>query len=283
MITISGVLSLLGCDTGMDIEKEVTPIIPEITHPGTAGIIDERDSTFYPVVTIGNQSWLGKNISYTTTRDYSSDSSRYTTCYDNQSTNCILLGRLYSRYSLVTPESLRKHDEEWYSTDVLEYDTSIHSLCPVGWSIPTIDDWNALLNYIAQTSGTSLLDSMPAIDTEQIPVVPIDSSALDSLSKETIDLDTVVHKLRAPVGWHNDSLNSADSTAFWALPSGRVSNNWYGSYLNYAEGGFNASWWTLPDDNFPIDSLVVVTLSHSLTLSKANNSEYHAIRCIKAE
>ncbi|MGL1904303.1 MAG: hypothetical protein OCC49_19370 [Fibrobacterales bacterium] len=283
LISIVGVLSLLGCDTGMDIEKEITPSIPELTHPSTEGIIDERDSTFYPVVTIGSQSWLGKNLSYIITKGSSSDSNRYATCYDNQSTNCSILGHLYSRYALVSPESLRMYDEEWYSPDVLQYDTSIHSLCPAGWSIPTIDDWDVLLNHLAQTTGKSLLDSIPVLETAQTPVTPIDSSALDSLANEDIDLDTIVNQLRAPVGWLIDSLNSVDSTAFWALPSGRVSTDWYGSYLNYVNGGSNASWWTLPNERFPLDSLVVLTLSHSLTLSKPSTSEYHAIRCIQAQ
>ncbi len=47
-------------------------------------IIDTRDGQRYPIIKIGEDTWFGKNLNYTTEGSY---------CYDNDLENCKKYGR----------------------------------------------------------------------------------------------------------------------------------------------------------------------------------------------
>ncbi|MCL2327528.1 MAG: hypothetical protein FWC39_03325 [Bacteroidetes bacterium] len=76
-------------------------------------IIDNRDRKRYPVISIGNQVWFGKNLDYATPTSfyYRNDSSRAS------------YGRLY-------------------------YYKETESACPEGWRIPTDVDFYELIDYL---------------------------------------------------------------------------------------------------------------------------------------
>jgi len=75
---------------------------------------DDRDSTSYKWVKIGNQTWMAENLNY----DVSGSE-----CYNNATANCDKYGRLYN-----------------WSTAM--------AICPEGWHIPSDADWEELVNYV---------------------------------------------------------------------------------------------------------------------------------------
>ncbi|MBR2089447.1 MAG: hypothetical protein IJ905_03560 [Fibrobacter sp.] len=116
--------------------------------------VDTRDGQTYRTVTIGSQTWMAQNLNYEVKGSY---------CYNKDETNCAKYGRLYAIYSKV---------------------------CPVGWHLPTIDEWNTLFKFVG---GPSVAGK----------------------------------KLKSTIGW-NDSGNGTDDYRFSALPAGRSQSG--GSY-----------------------------------------------------
>lgn len=79
-------------------------------------IIDDRDGQIYRTVTIGTQTWFAQNLNYDTEDETSS-------CYKEDALNCYSYGRLYQG-------------------DVAQ------SICPQGWHLPSIEEWETLFNYL---------------------------------------------------------------------------------------------------------------------------------------
>lgn len=76
---------------------------------------DPRDGKEYKYITIGSQIWMAENLNY-----YKSPGSW---CYENNPDNCNKYGRLYN----------------WETAE---------SICPEGWHLPTVDEFNSLIEYI---------------------------------------------------------------------------------------------------------------------------------------
>ena len=81
----------------------------------TPEIVDARDGQSYEIVTIGTQTWMAQNLNFDPADDNRS-------CYDNSDINCIQYGSLYHADALAT-------------------------ICPEGYRLPTVSDWETLINY----------------------------------------------------------------------------------------------------------------------------------------
>ncbi|GAA3555718.1 FISUMP domain-containing protein [Snuella lapsa] len=77
---------------------------------------DPRDGQVYEIVTIGDQTWFAENLNYDTADNSS-------TCYDGNSDNCFIYGRLYSGDAAQTA-------------------------CPDGWHLPSKEEWETLIDYL---------------------------------------------------------------------------------------------------------------------------------------
>lgn len=90
---------------------------------------DERDGTVYKTVVIGDQEWFAENLNYKAI--YGSS------CYNNKAANCEVYGRLYSRKTAMAAQNELYRD-----------------VCPIGWHIPSNNEWKILTDYVASQTDT---------------------------------------------------------------------------------------------------------------------------------
>ncbi len=83
-----------------------TPVLGEMT--------DSRDAQTYQTVTLGTQTWFAQNLNYA-----SADSK----CYDDDTANCEIYGRLY----------------DWEASK---------TACPAGWHLGSDQEWSTLIKYL---------------------------------------------------------------------------------------------------------------------------------------
>lgn len=120
---------LVACDKPAEEIEEIT--------------ITDVDGNVYDVVTIGEQVWMAENLKVTHYRDGTgipniSDSTEWRNstsgaycAYDNDQSNVSTYGFLYN----------------WYAID------DSRKLAPMGWHIPTIQEWQRLSDNIGNESG----------------------------------------------------------------------------------------------------------------------------------
>jgi len=97
---------------------------------------DPRDEQTYNTVQIGDQCWMAENLNIgimiNVTVNMSDNGIIEKYCYDNDPANCETYGGLY----------------QW--NEIMEYTTTpgVQGICPVGWYIPTDDEWTILTDYL---------------------------------------------------------------------------------------------------------------------------------------
>lgn len=107
-----------------------------------APIVDQREQQVqvYKTVCIGSQTWMAENLNYS--------GGGAGVCYDNSSSNCDVLGRLYSINELT---GLQVCDP---NTPV-----PVQGICPEGWHVPSREDLDTLFDAIG---GESMVDELKA-------------------------------------------------------------------------------------------------------------------------
>jgi len=108
---------------------------------GGSTVVD-IDGNTYPVVTIGTQVWIAKNLATTRYTDgtsvtYVSDNTTWTTTtapalswYNNDVANKATYGGLYN----------------WYAVDMASNGNK--NICPTGWHVPSDAEWTTMENYL---------------------------------------------------------------------------------------------------------------------------------------
>lgn len=92
---------------------------------------DDRTGRVYDVIKIGNQTWMAENLTFQIEGSY---------CYKNDCKN-IYLGRYYDWWDA----------HNYYSKDSSTW--PIQGVCPNGWHIPTLADWDTLFNYVKEQNN----------------------------------------------------------------------------------------------------------------------------------
>jgi uncharacterized protein (TIGR02145 family) len=115
------------------------------------GVMDQ-DYNYYNIVTIGTQKWMAENLK-TGRQAFSSmdlvdneEIEKY--CYDNNKSNCDIYGGLYT----------------WAEAmNYLPQDTgkisNTQGICPVGWHIPSMNEWLTLSTYLVSNKGGALKET----------------------------------------------------------------------------------------------------------------------------
>lgn len=109
--------------------------------PGMATIFDERNNKTYSTVLIGNQCWLRENLDVGTringSQNQTNNSIIEKYCYNDDPANCTSFGGLY----------------QWEEAMQYIMAEGTKGICPIGWHIPTFNDYLILTIY---NDGSSL-------------------------------------------------------------------------------------------------------------------------------
>lgn len=226
-------------------EKEesyfVKPTSQIIVQQGIEYIYDARDRQVYETIKIGEQNWMAVNLKATILNDSTiipmvTDNFKWSMLtspgyclYENKSKYIDTYGILYNWYAINSGK-----------------------LCPLGWHVPTNEDWSDLNSYLngENVAGGKL--------------------------KET-----------GKTHWKKSSSFSSNETGFTALPGGRRFGNGYTNNKVNANGVFygieiEGSWWSATE----VDSIHSLTqsmyyLSQVVRLEKEVKSSGVSVRCIK--
>lgn len=107
-------------------------------------VTDLRDGNTYGTVYIGLQVWMSENLNYAVDSSF---------CYSGVESNCKKYGRLYTWAAAVDmPDSICGYGKNCYLEE------PIQGVCPIGWHIPTRNEWNTLIQAVggANVAGTKL-------------------------------------------------------------------------------------------------------------------------------
>jgi uncharacterized protein (TIGR02145 family) len=213
---------------------------------GGNSFVDSRDNQTYKTVKIGNQTWMAENLNYAVETSW---------CYFNEPSYCDTYGRLYDwATAMVLPSSCNSN------TCSNQMQTKHRGVCPDGWHLPSRDEWNELINYVATEAPTG------------------------GIYKEDAKY------LRAKEGWYKCGPSGSgkeflceDTYGFTALPGGfaysggsfsgvRDFGTWWSAYetlyhsAGYKElyyGSYASTWETLGSGNY------------------GNKTQLHSVRCVK--
>jgi uncharacterized protein (TIGR02145 family) len=117
-----------------DARLRITPLSGSKKQAKT--FTDPRNGRKYKTVELYGMTWMAENLNFETGTSW---------CYENQSSNCNKYGRLY----------------DWNTAS---------KACPVGWHLPTGQEWNQLANFVGFTTaetaipGTKLKSKAPGWD-----------------------------------------------------------------------------------------------------------------------
>ena len=169
-------------------------------------LTDERDGQTYKTVKIGEQWWMAENLNYAYTGvpfkvgDYTSDSTSW--CYDNDAANCAKYGRLYTWAAAMDSAGIIPGNSAngcGYEKDCNLGNVKVRGVCPEGWHLPDITEWNALFNAVGGRATAGIM-------------------------------------LKSTEGWISNG-NGSDAYSFSALPAGSRDDNgdFYGEghYANF--------------------------------------------------
>jgi len=107
-------------------------------------VTDMRDNKEYKTVKIGNQNWMAENLNYAGTDD------KIGSCYDNETENCNIYGRLYD-WATSMGVSINYNSERLNAPIGLR-----KGICPEGWHLPTKEEWDVLIDSVGDDAGKKL-------------------------------------------------------------------------------------------------------------------------------
>jgi uncharacterized protein (TIGR02145 family) len=131
---------------------------------------DARDNKVYKWVKIGDQVWMAENLAYNLAGSRA---------YNDDEANAAIYGRLYTRAQ------------------------AIGDVCPAGWHLPSIAEWETLINYIVANSA-------------------VYGNVAKALASKTLWHEWFLPNY--PIPGSSPELNN--SSGFNALPAGRYTYAW---------------------------------------------------------
>ncbi len=206
---------------------------PTLVFTTVSDKLTDIDGNEYPVIQIGNQVWMAENLKTTRLNNGMSIS--------NLTDNTEWIYSLSPAYC-------------WYNNDMATYKNTYGGLynwyavnsgrlCPEGWHVPTVNDWEALIFYLG------------------------DKTIAGNKLKET-----------GTTHWYNNP-NATNETGFTGLPGGERADN--GAFVDVRYYGL--FWSSSENENEYGKAYNYVLGYQSNGLDKYNNGKFFgfSVRCIK--
>ena len=188
-----------------------------IPCPDLPYFVDDRDSTIYNTVLIGDQCWMKENLNYYVDNSF---------CYDDDDAMCDVYGRLYTWDAAMAGSSSSNN-----------VPSGVQGVCPTGWHLPSDAEWQIMVDY--------LMDEYD-LPNENYLVNSL-GNALKSCRQINSPLGGVCDTYEHPrwedgynSGWEDDVTHfGTDDFGFSGLPGGFT---FHGN--SYHDLGFFARWWS---------------------------------------
>ena len=236
------------------------------------GTITDIEGTKYKTVKIGNQWWMAENLRcnkydtesgrsgaeipmYTSIDTYGFSAKFDPYCVD--ASNKKLWGQNYATEELLQQIVKLGYLYNWAAAVGLvnesaakgrttPFESNRQGICPNGWHVPTVDEWDALATAMGDTKKDSGLFSY------------------------------VGKKMKTTSGWYKGG-NGTDDYSFAALPAGY--SNFYGGYVRYV--GSSAHFWTsVPYNGDEAYFKVIFDDEDIFTYGHESKATAHSIRCV---
>ncbi len=102
---------------------------------------DSRDNQTYKTVSIGNQTWMARNLNYNATNSKCNGDN---TGGDSRG-NCVKYGRLYTWYMAMNLPNCRVYCSS-------QIQPKHQGVCPDGWHLPSREEWQTLIDFAGDSS-----------------------------------------------------------------------------------------------------------------------------------
>jgi uncharacterized protein (TIGR02145 family) len=121
--------------------QDVSLLNPDVEY---GELLDERDNRVYRTLKLGDQVWMAQNLNYAADSSY---------CFDNDSANCDIYGRLYP-WHVAVGKTLEECPQDSsacdLSADYIDNKNHVRGICPAGYHMPTDSDYVELERYFAE-------------------------------------------------------------------------------------------------------------------------------------
>ena len=205
----------------------------------TYGSLTDQDGNLYKTITIGSQTWMAENLRTTKYRN----GEEIPEITDNDTWHNLSTGAYCNYNNTKNIDTIATFGRLYNWAAVIDD----RKIAPVGWHIPTYDEWIILETFL------------------------VDSVAGGKL------------KEAGTLHWQSPNFGATNETGFTALGSGyRWISGWNGPgfYHKEVEGG----WWTSTEGDNDLDRAYHVTMGYNYTVLGGCNCEKrdgYSIRCVK--
>lgn len=221
---------------------------------GLTSITDVRDGKIYPVVEIGTQCWMAKNLNYGTyvtvpTGQGGAGTQKY--CYGNDTANCTIYGGLYEWAEIMDNAPGCNGTSTSPPCPSL-----VQGICPSGWHVPSHYEWTLLEKNSGSNPGA----------------FPYDVSTINWLgTDEGRNL-----KETGCTHWVCGGTAGTNSTGFTAFGGGFTS----GGSSHYFND--NGNWWSCTDyDTYNAWYRGISYFYGTVYRDKLDKLRGHSARCVK--
>jgi len=202
--------------------------------------VTDIDGNVYHTVTIGTQVWMVENLKTTTYRNGVGISKYYYYDYNDNKSLGEKFGKLYT----------------WHVVN------DNQNIAPIGWHVPTDDEWTKLLTYIRTRSLSLILHTSHSVGK-------------DLAGQTDWNLSTDIN------GIGND-LSKNNFSGFTALPGGNYHMESNGK-ITFSGIGEEGNYWSSNENGKYFGSMWLISYDSSLVLKyrKSKGDNGCSVRCIK--
>lgn len=171
----------------------------------------DADGNSYQIVTIGSQVWMAENLRTT----HYNNADIIPTSLSNSAWTNTLVGAyaVFQDNAANVPIGGRLYN--WYAV------ADARGICPIGWRVPTDDDWKTLESYLG---------------------MPVDE--VNSMASSRGEDENVGGQLKSTQFWASPNTGANNNSGFTAVPAGV---KWYNGTYYYPNA--DVHFWSITDDD----------------------------------